>query len=136
MNRTQHEALLEAMKIDKFFELENAGITAGDKSEAAQWLRAIKAIIKEERAPEQILANETFQKLMDSVKLVNFAEELFNLEVKNMTDLKAEHENGFAEGKEEGRAEITAEAISALRSMGLSPEKINEFKEILKKSDK
>ncbi len=120
------------VEIDKFFELENAGITAGDKSEAAQWLRAIKAIIKEERAPAQILANETFQKLIDSVKLINFAEELFNLEVKNMTDLKAEHEKGFAEGKEVR----LAEAISALKNMGLPPEKIDEFKEIIKESDK
>ena len=139
------------VEIDKFFELENAGVTADDNSEAAQWLRAIKAIIKEERAPEQILANETFQKLMDSVKLINFAEELFNLEVKNMTDLKAERENGFAEGKEEGlavghaegrvegrvegRAEAHAEAISALQSMGLSPEQIDEFKAKLKASN-
>ena len=43
-----------------------------------------------------ILQNETFQKLMDSVKLINFAEELFNVEVKNMTDLQAEHEEGLA----------------------------------------
>ena len=93
------------VEIDKFFELENAGTTKNDNSDAAQWLRAIKAIIKEEPAPEKILQNETFKRLMDSVKLINFAEELFNLEVKNMTDMKAQHEIGFAEGKTEGLVE-------------------------------
>ena len=93
------------VEIDKFFELENAGTTKNDNSDAAQWLRAIKAIIKEEPAPEKILQNETFKRLMDSVKLINFAEELFNLEVKNMTDMKAQHEIGFAEGKSKGKAE-------------------------------
>ena len=93
------------VEIDKFFELENAGTTKNDNSDAAQWLRAIKAIIKEEPAPEKILQNETFKRLMDSVKFINFAEELFNLEVKNMTDMKAQHEIGFAEGKSKGKAE-------------------------------
>lgn len=37
--------------------------------------------------------------------MINFVEELFNAEVKNMTDLKAEHEIGFSEGKTEGAAE-------------------------------
>ena len=40
------------VEIDKFFELENAGTTHDDNSEAAQWLRALKTIIKEEPAPE------------------------------------------------------------------------------------
>jgi predicted transposase/invertase (TIGR01784 family) len=93
------------VEIDKFFELENAGTTHDDNSEAAQWLRALKAIIKEEPAPEKILQNETFQHLINSVKLINFAEELFNAEVKNMTDLRAEHEEGLAEGRELGQAE-------------------------------
>ena len=57
-----------------------------------------------------------------------------------MTDLKAEHEEGFAEGKEQGFAEGHAEgkaewrnetqndAVSVLQSMGLPPEKVAEFK--------
>lgn len=56
-----------------------------------------------------IMQNETFRKLLDSVKLINFVEELFNAEVKNMTDLKAEHEIGFSEGRAEGRAAGLAE---------------------------
>ncbi len=93
------------VEIDKFFELEKAGVTANDNSEAAQWLRAIKVIVKEEPVPEMIMQNETFRHLLDSVKLINFVEELFNCEAKNMTDLKAEHEIGFSEGKTEGAAE-------------------------------
>jgi predicted transposase YdaD len=41
--------------------------------------------------------------------LINFVEELFNCEAKNMTDLKAEHEIGFSEGRAEGRAQGAAE---------------------------
>lgn len=93
------------VEIDKFFELEKAGVTVNDNSEAAQWLRAIKVIVKEEPVPEKIMQNETFRHLLDSVELINFVEELFNAEVKNMTDLKAEHEIGFSEGKTEGAAE-------------------------------
>jgi predicted transposase/invertase (TIGR01784 family) len=93
------------VEIDKFFELEKAGITASDNSDAAQWLRAIKVIVKEEPVPEKIMQNETFRHLLDSVKLINFVEELFNCEAKNMTDLKAEHEIGFSEGKTEGLSE-------------------------------
>lgn len=104
------------VEIDKFFELENAGTTKDDHSDAAQWLRAIKAIVKEESAPEKILQNETFQKLMDSVKLINFAEELFNVEVKNMTDLQAEHEEGLAEGRELGFAAGFGEGEKAERA--------------------
>ena len=93
------------VEIDKFFELEKAGITVNDNSEAAQWLRAIKVIVKEEPVPEKMMQNETFRHLLDSVELINFVEELFNAEVKNMTDLKAEHEIGFSEGRAEGRAQ-------------------------------
>ena len=102
------------VEIDKFFELENAGTTHDDNSEAAQWLRALKAIIKEEPAPEKILQNETFQ------HLINFAEELFNAEVKNMTDLRAEHEEGLAEGRELGQAEGREQGLSEGREQGLS----------------
>ena len=108
------------VEIDKFFELENAGTTHDDNSEAAQWLRALKAIIKEEPAPEKILQNETFQHLINSVKLINFAEELFNAEVKNMTDLRAEHEEGLAEGRELGQAEGREQGLSEGREQGLS----------------
>lgn len=108
------------VEIEKFFELENAGVTASDNSDAAQWLRAIKAIIKEEPAPEVILQNETFQHLINSVELINFAEELFNLEVKNMTDLMAERENAHAEGREQGLAEGRAEGFATGREEGLA----------------
>ncbi len=105
------------VEIDKFFELEKAGITASDNSDAAQWLRAIKVIVKEEPVPEKIMQNETFRHLLDSVKLINFVEELFNCEAKNMTDLKAEHEIGFSEGKTEGAAEERAKAEKEKREM-------------------
>ena len=103
------------VEIDKFFELEKAGITASDNSEAAQWLRAIKVIVKEEPVPEKIMQNETFRHLFDSVKLINFVEELFNCEAKNMTDLKAEHEIGFSEGRAEGRAQGFSEGAAEER---------------------
>jgi flagellar biosynthesis/type III secretory pathway protein FliH len=91
------------VEIEKFFRLEEKGFSTNDNSEAAQWLRAIKVTINEGPVPEEIMQNETFRRLLDSVKLINFAEELFNCEVKNVTDLMAEHEIGFAEGKKEGR---------------------------------
>ena len=103
------------VEIDKFFELEKAGITVNDNSEAAQWLRAIKVIVKEEPVPEKIMQNETFRHLLDSVELINFVEELFNAEVKNMTDLKAEHEIGFSEGRAEGRAQGFSEGAAEER---------------------
>ena len=117
------------VEIDKFFELENAGIATNDNSEAAQWLRAIKAIIKEEPIPEKIVENETFQKLLNSVKLINFAEELFNLEVKNMTDLKAQHEIGYAEGKEQGFAEGRTEGFAEGKTEGFAEGKTEGFAE-------
>ena len=115
------------VEIDKFFELENAGTTKDDNSDAAQWLRAIKAIVKEESAPEKIPQNETFQKLMDSVKLINFAEELFNVEVKNMTDLQAEHEEGLAEGSELGFAEGKAEGYADGKTEGFAEGKAEGY---------
>ena len=97
----------------------------------------IKAVIKEEPAPEKILQNGTFQKLMDSVKLINFAEELFNLEVKNMTDLMAERENARAEGLEQGLAEGRAAGIAEGKAEGLEKgfEKILEIMKQLGVSD-
>ena len=121
------------VEIDKFFELEKAGITKNDNSEAAQWLRAIKVIIREEPVPEKIMQNETFRRLLDSVKLINFVEELFNCEAKNMTDLKAEHEIGFSEGRAEGRAqgfaEGKAEGIAAGKAEGAAEERAKAEKE-------
>ena len=121
------------VEIDKFFELEKAGITKNDNSEAAQWLRAIKVIIREEPVPEKIMQNETFRHLLDSVKLINFVEELFNCEAKNMTDLKAEHEIGFSEGRAEGRAqgfaEGKAEGIAAGKAEGAAEERAKAEKE-------
>ena len=103
------------VEIENFFKLEKLGFTKDDESDAAQWLRAIRVVIKEEPAPEKIMQNETFRRLLESVKLINFAEELFNCEVKKMTDVMAERENAFAEGKEEGRAVGYAEGASAER---------------------
>ena len=88
----------------------------------------IKVIVKEEPVPEKIMQNATFRRLLDSVKLINFAEELFNCEVKNVTDLMAEHEIGFAEGKKEGfvqgktegHAEGFAEGKTEGREAGLA----------------
>ena len=96
------------VEIGKFLKLEKAGKTKNDHSDAAQWLRAIKSIIKEEPAPEQILKNETFKRLLDSVKLINFAEEAFNLEVGNMTDVMAELEEAFYKGERRGRKDERA----------------------------
>ena len=72
-------------------------------------------IVKEEPVPEKIMQNETFRHLLDSVELINFVEELFNAEVKNMTDLKAEHEIGFSEGRAEGRAQGFSEGAAEER---------------------
>jgi predicted transposase YdaD len=121
------------VEIDKFFELENTGTTHDDNSEAAQWLRALKAIIKEEPAPEKILQNETFQHLINSVKLINFAEELFNAEVKNMTDLRAEHEEGLAEGRELGQAEGREQGLSEGRELGQAEGELKRAREIAAK---
>ena len=122
------------VEIEKFFELEKVGKTRDDNSDAAQWLRAIKAIIKEEPAPEQILKNETFQRLLESVKLIRFANEIFNLEVGNMTDLMAERENAFVEGREqgkiEGKAEGLTEGFNILESLGVSKEILEKAKQI------
>ena len=117
------------VEIEKFFELENAGTSKDDDSEAAQWLRAIKAIVKEEPVPQKILSNETFQQLISSVELSNFEEELFNLEVKNMTDLKAQHEIGFAEGKEQGFAEGMTEGFAEGKTEGFAEGKTEGFAE-------
>ncbi|MCQ2089262.1 MAG: Rpn family recombination-promoting nuclease/putative transposase [Fibrobacter sp.] len=100
------------VEIDKFFELENAGVTAGDATDAAQWLRAIKSIVKEEAMPEMLIDNPIFLQLQNDMKLCNFEEELFNVEADNMTDLKFEHECGVAEGKAEGRAIGKAEGFA------------------------
>ena len=61
--------------------------------------------IQEKPMPESILHNKIFKKLLESVKLINFIEDIFNLEVKNMTDLQAQHEIGYSEGHEQGFAD-------------------------------
>ena len=111
------------VEIEKFFKLEKLGFTKDDESDAAQWLRAIRVVIKEEPAPEKIMQNETFRRLLESVKLINFAEELFNCEVKKMTDMMAERENAFAEGKEEGRVAGFAEGRAEGFAEGASTER-------------
>ena len=73
------------------------------------------------------MQNETFKRLLDSVKLINFAEELFNCEVKNVTDLMAEHEIGFAEGKKEGHAEGFAEGKNEGHEAGLAEGRAEGF---------
>ena len=108
------------VEIDKFFELEKAGITKNDQSDAAEWLRAIKSIIKEEPMPEKLLHNETFKRLQESVKLVNFIDEIFNIEVKNMNDLQAKYEIGFAEGREKGYADGREFGFDEGREKGFS----------------
>ena len=86
------------VEIEKFFRLEEKGISTNDSSEAAQWLRAIKVIVNEEPVPEKIMQNEMFRRLLDSVKLINFVDNYI-----------AEYEIGFAEGKSEGREAGLAE---------------------------
>ena len=41
--------------------------------------------------------------MLESVKLINFTEEVFNLEVGKMTDVMAERENAFYEGERKGQ---------------------------------
>ncbi len=120
------------VEIEKFFRLEEKGFSTNDNSEAAQWLRAIKVVINEEPVPEKIMQNETFRRLLDSVKLINFAEELFNCEVKNVTDLMAEHEIGFAEGKKEGHAEGFVQGKTEGYAEGVSEGELKKARKMAK----
>ena len=115
------------VEIAKFFELEKNGITQTDHSDAAEWLRAIMGIIKEEPMPESILQNETFKKLLESVKLINFIEDIFNLEVKNMTDLQAQHEIGYSEGHEQGFADGIEKGFADGKEKGFAEGKTKGF---------
>ena len=115
------------VEIVKFFELEKNGITQTDHSDAAEWLRAIMGIIKEEPMPESILQNETFKKLLESVKLINFIEDIFNLEVKNMTDLQAQHEIGYSEGHEQGFADGIEKGFAEGKEKGFAEGKTKGF---------
>ncbi len=85
------------------------------------------------------MQNETFRHLLDSVKLINFVEELFNCEAKNMTDLKAEHEIGFSEGKTEGAAEerkkANEERLEMARAMLAEGDSIEKVTRIFKLSE-
>ena len=112
------------VEIGKFLKLEKDGKTINDTSNAAQWLRAIKSIIKEEPAPEQILKNVTFKRLLDSVKLINFAEEAFNLEVGKMTDVMAELEEAFYKGERKGERKGLAKGMQK----GIQKEQANSEK--------
>ena len=121
------------VEIGKFLKLEKNGKTKNDHSDAAQWLRAIKSIIKEETAPEQILKNETFKRLLDSVKLINFAEEAFNFEVGKMTDVMAELEEAFYKGERKGERKGLTKGMQKERAN--SEKKMNLFvKRIAKKT--
>ena len=74
--------------------------------------------------------------MLESVKLIRFAKEIFNLEVGNMTDVQAMRESIFVDGREQGKVEGRAEgevkghndALAVLQDMNLSPEQIAEFK--------
>lgn len=90
------------VEVGKFFDLDRRGLLLDDFSPAAEWLRAFKGIIDEDPVPERILENDEFKKLFDELLLTNFENELFNVEVRNMTDLKYEHECGFLEGERAG----------------------------------
>lgn len=90
------------VEVGKFFDLDRRGLLLDDFSPAAEWLRAFKGIIDEDPVPERILENDEFKKLFDELLLTNFENELFNVEVRNMTDLKYEHECGFLEGEQAG----------------------------------
>lgn len=111
------------VEIEKFFRLEEKGITTNDSSEAAQWLRAIKVTINEEPVPEKIMQNETFRRLLDSVKLINFVD-----------NFMAEYEAGLAEGRKDGLAEgelkkaceMAAKMLAKNKPMG----EIMEFTEL------
>ncbi|WP_295053859.1 PD-(D/E)XK nuclease family transposase [uncultured Fibrobacter sp.] len=99
------------VEIEKFFRLEEKGITTNDNSEAAQWLRAIKVTINEEPVPEKIMQNETFRRLLDSVKLINFVD-----------NFMAEYEAGLAEGRAEGELKKAREMAKGLRDDGVPME--------------
>ena len=117
------------VEIAKFFELEKNGITQNDNSDAAAWLRAIMSIIQEKPMPESILHNKIFKKLLESVKLINFIEDIFNLEVKNMTDLQAQHEIGYSEGHEQGFADGIEKGFNEGKEKGFADGKEKGFNE-------
>ena len=143
MNRTQHEALLEAIKIDKnnlvkYQQIYKYAYIVSDD--------VFKIVSAEEKGHSLLisLANAMLN-LQGPAAIKSISLEMqeypgiFNkknciLDIIGMTHAgkKAKHENGFAEGKEVR----LAKAISALQDMGLPPEKIDEFKEIIKESDK
>jgi len=109
------------VEIEKFFRLEEKGITTNDSSEAAQWLRAIKVVINEEPVPEKIMQNETFRRLLDSVKLINFVD-----------NFMAEYEAGLAEGRAEGFAQGKTEGFAEGKSEGLNEGELKKAREMAK----
>ena len=127
------------VEVEKFFELENQGIVKDDDSDAAQWLRAIKSLMDEKPMPEKLLQNPIFLKLQKEMKLCNFSDDVFNVEVHNMTDLKYEHECGYIEGHKKGRKEGRAQGRAQGREEGFNDAKkkyearIKKLEEILAK---
>lgn len=87
------------------------------------------SIIQEEPMPESILHNKIFKKLLESVKLINFIEDIFNLEVKNMTDLQAQHEIGYSEGHEQGFADGIEKGFNEGKEKGFADGKEKGFSE-------
>ncbi len=108
------------VEVSKFFDLERRGLLNQDNSPAADWLRAFKGIINEEPVPERILKNPVFERLFDEILLTNFKNEVFNVEVHNMTDLKYEHECGFLEGQLAGQKEGRIAGLEEGRLAGLA----------------
>ena len=87
------------------------------------------SIIQEEPMPESILHNKIFKKLLESVKLINFIEDIFNLEVKNMTDLQAQHEIGYSEGHEQGFADGIEKGFAEGKEKGFADGQEKGFSE-------
>jgi predicted transposase/invertase (TIGR01784 family) len=111
------------VEIEKFFRLEEKGITTNDSSEAAQWLRAIKVTINEEPVPEKIMQNETFRRLLDSVKLINFVDNF-------MAEYEAGHAEGHEAGLAEGELKKAREMAAKMLAKNKPIEEIMEFTEL------
>ena len=59
-------------------------------------------------------------------------QKLFNCEVKNVTDLMAEHEIGFAEGKKEGHAEGFVQGKTEGYAEGVSEGELKKARKMAK----
>ena len=91
-----------------------------DNSMLAQWLRVIDGINREQPVP--VPEGSLFALLHEKAKLSIFTEEYLVSEAMNMSDRNSEL---YVE-KKNARAEGEARALSVLRDLGVSPEKIAE----------